>query len=392
MIFVMLGLLITPLSVRCFNARLSRGLRASLTHSSSQTQTRPLSALLAANQRSGGGGGNSRRTSSYKSRPSAGGGRRNSGSGGRSGSGSQEGTRLNKCIPSLSRRGADDAIASGLVTVNGESVINPGHRVQYKDVVKYEGKTQHWQETAEAKKKSIGAQRVHEERNFIYLKYWKPRGVTCTSDPSDPTNIISAGGFNLFPQRVFTVGRLDKESTGLILLTSDGRVNHSLLGTRFESSPVSSKAAIEGSVKEKVYVVDVGPRPPSEDQLQRLRDGVVITTEAQKDNNSKRGTSKQKKLELRAKTLPCKICRLSGGSGSDGLSSRLEFTLVEGRNRQIRKMVESIGLSVQSLHRTGFANISLKGLSEGNWAELDQKEMQVIERTIAAAAVRRDEE
>jgi 16S rRNA U516 pseudouridylate synthase RsuA-like enzyme len=55
-------------------------------------------------------------------------------------------------------------------------------------------------------------------------------------------------------------------------------------------------------------------------------------------------------------------------------------------------MVESIGLSVQSLHRTGFANISLKGLSEGNWAELDQKEMQVIERTIAAAAVRRDEE
>jgi pseudouridine synthase len=54
-------------------------------------------------------------------------------------------------------------------------------------------------------------------------------GVTCTSDPSDKTNIIKAGGFDLFPQRLFTVGRLDKDSTGLILLTSDGRVNNALL-------------------------------------------------------------------------------------------------------------------------------------------------------------------
>jgi len=253
--------------------------------------------------------------------------------------------------------------------------------------VKYNGKVQRWQETAEAKKKSIGSQRVHEERNFIYLKYWKPRGVTCTSDTSDPTNIINAGGFHLFPQRVFTVGRLDKDSTGLILLTSDGRVNHSLLGTKFESSPLSSKTAIQGSAKEKVYVVDVEPRPPTEEQLQRLREGVVITTEVQKDNNSNRGTSKQKKFEVRAKTLPCKIRRLPSGSSTttDELSTRLEFTLVEGRNRQIRKMVESIGLKVASLHRTGFATITLRGLSEGNWAELDHREMRAIERVISAA-------
>ena len=64
---------------------------------------------------------------------------------------------------------------------------------------------------------------------FVYLKYWKPRGVTSTSDPSDPTNIIKAGAFNMFPQRLFTVGRLDKDSTGLILLTSDGRVNNAML-------------------------------------------------------------------------------------------------------------------------------------------------------------------
>ena len=175
----------------------------------------------------------------------------------------EDGVRLNKCIPSMSRRSADDAIQKGSVTVNGEVMRNPGHRVTFKDVVKLDGEPQKWQEGALAKRNSISSQRVHEERNFIYLKYWKPRGVTCTADPADPTNIIAAGGFQLFPQRVFTVGRLDKDSTGLILLTSDGRLNHALLGTKFEASPPSiasdtpsaaGAGAIVGSVKEKVYV------------------------------------------------------------------------------------------------------------------------------------------
>ena len=86
---------------------------------------------------------------------------------------------------------------------------------------------QHWEEAAEAKKEAPSA--ALENRSFIYVKYWKPVGVTCTSDPSDKTNIIKAGQFDLFPQRLFTVGRLDKDSTGLILLTSDGRVNQAML-------------------------------------------------------------------------------------------------------------------------------------------------------------------
>lgn len=86
---------------------------------------------------------------------------------------------------------------------------------------------QHWEGVAEAKKVTPSV--ALEDRNFIYLKYWKSRGVTCTSDMSDKTNIIKAGNFDLFPQRVFTIGRLDKDSTGLILLTSDGRVNQAML-------------------------------------------------------------------------------------------------------------------------------------------------------------------
>ena len=86
---------------------------------------------------------------------------------------------------------------------------------------------QHWEGVAEAKK--VAPSVALEDRNFIYLKYWKSRGVTCTSDMSDKTNIIKAGNFDLFPQRVFTIGRLDKDSTGLILLTSDGRVNQAML-------------------------------------------------------------------------------------------------------------------------------------------------------------------
>jgi pseudouridine synthase len=70
------------------------------------------------------------------------------------------------------------------------------------------------------------------------------------------------------------------------------------------------------------------------------------------------------------------------------VSNRLEFTLVEGRNRQIRKMVESIGLKVLSLHRTAFANVTLRGVSEGNWAELNEREMEIIEKVIATSQER----
>ena len=85
-------------------------------------------------------------------------------------------------------------------------------KVKWGDVVKLDGKIQKWADLARARDKDITRNSM-EKRDFIYLKYWKPVGITCTMDKSDKTNIINHGDFKLFPQRLFTVGRLDKDST-----------------------------------------------------------------------------------------------------------------------------------------------------------------------------------
>ena len=194
------------------------------------------------------------------------------------------GVRLNKCLPSLSRRGADAAIEAGRVTVNGRPA-GFGVKVRPGDKVCLDGRPQRWEGLAKAMK--VQAATVLEERRFVYLKYWKPVGVTSTSDPKDASNIIAAGGFHLFPQRLFTVGRLDKDSTGLILLTSDGRVNNALL-SRAER-------------KEKIYEVTLN-RVPSDAQVRQLASGVTITTTSQRDGGGSR--------EVTRPTLPCNVTRI----------------------------------------------------------------------------------
>lgn len=274
------------------------------------------------------------------------------------GAGEDGGTRVNKCLQGLSRRAADAAVEEGRVYVNGK-IATSGLRVSRGDVVRLDGQFQHWEVVAAAKKNKLST--VLEERSFVYLKYWKPAGVTCTSDPSDKTNIISAGKFDLFPQRLFTVGRLDKDSTGLILLTSDGRLNNALL------SPHANK--------EKVYVVETS-RPATDEQVRQLANGVVITTTSQRDGGKDR--------TITAPTLPCKVRRISAGDASI-LSRTLEFTLTEGRNRQIRKMVEAIGMQVVTLHRVGFCGLTLKGLAKNNWLELSEGEMKVVASALVRA-------
>jgi 23S rRNA pseudouridine2604 synthase len=271
-----------------------------------------------------------------------------------------DGVRLNKCLGGLSRRGADDAISEGRVTINNEVASN-GRKVKKRDVVRLDGKIQHWEGVAEAKK--VAPSLILEDRSFIYVKYWKTTGVTCTSDLGDKSNIIKAGSFDLFPQRLFTVGRLDKDSSGLILLTSDGRVNEAML------SPQTKK--------EKVYNVEFD-RTPTDAQITSLCQGVLITTIAQRDSRTGSSGSKSAK-PLTAKTRPCKVFRIGGPQ-----SKKVEFTLTEGRNRQIRKMAEAIGLTVTKLHRTTFGGIGLKGLSEGNWSEFTEKEMEIIQSALKA--------
>lgn len=109
--------------------------------------------------------------------------------------------RVNKCILTLSRRGADEAVKEGRVTINGKTA-NCGDRVFKGDKVKLDGKLQAW-ESIEQAKANIPTKSM-DERSFMYVKYWKPRGVTSTSEMSDKENIIKAGRFDLLPQRMFT--------------------------------------------------------------------------------------------------------------------------------------------------------------------------------------------
>ena len=197
------------------------------------------------------------------------------------------GTRVNKCIPSLSRRQADDAVRDGRITINN-SIAALSSKVYPGDVVKLDGKLQRWEESAATRKTLTYDDLLSSDSNLVYLKYWKPVGVTCTTDKTDKSNIINAGNFDLFPQRLFPVGRLDKESSGLIILTSDGNIVNQLLASK--------------NLKEKKYIVELNKEPTEED-IHKLAEGVIITTSMQRDSGKK---------FLTARTLPCKISRIKG--------------------------------------------------------------------------------
>ena len=240
-----------------------------------------------------------------------------------------DGVRLNKCIPSLSRRGADLAIRDGRVTLNGTLWRDPGYRCRRGDVVCCDGIVQPWTTFDDARRSSTDF--------FLYLKYWKPQGVICTRD-----SLL----FDL-DQRVFPVGRLDKDTTGLLLLTSDGRVPEKLLRPAMKQP--------------KVYEVHLD-RPPTDDQLDALRTGVVITTV------TPRATGRR---SLTASTRPCKVDRIS--------RNVIRMTLREGRNRQIRRMCDALDLTVKHLHRISFAGIDLSGLQRpGDWLPLRDQELNLL--------------
>uniref|UniRef100_A0A7S1U5Z8 RNA-binding S4 domain-containing protein n=1 Tax=Phaeomonas parva TaxID=124430 RepID=A0A7S1U5Z8_9STRA len=304
------------------------------------------------------------------------------------------GLRVNRALPQHSRREADRLIQAGRVEVNGE-VATPGTRVGPKDDVRLDGRVvkgaqQHVRrelaaaaalgggaggKPGKAKEGKGGKKRLKPSERvavdgisaggraalldapLAYIKYWKPAGVTCTTDPKDKTNVISAGGFGKLPARVFPVGRLDKDSTGLLLLTSDGRVPNAMLRS-------SKKQPKEYLVRTKRRVDDSA--------INALRRGVVISTPVQRDG---RGPAKV----ITAKTKPCTVTR----SGRD--AQQLRFVLTEGRNRQIRRMVAKVGNEVVELHRDRFCGVTLKGLRPGQWAECSKAERRIIEAALVDA-------
>ena len=231
----------------------------------------------------------------------------------------EDSTSLNKYISQTgicSRREADKWIDAGRVQINGKVAVK-GNRVFEKDDVKLDGKS------------------IVNKNKLIYIALHKPPGVTCTTDLKDKDNIIDFIGH---PQRIFPIGRLDKPSTGLILLTNDGDIVNKIL--RAENN------------HEKEYIVKVD-RPISDNFIQRMGNGIPI---------------------LGTKTNKCFVEKIS--------KFTFKIILTQGLNRQIRRMCEFLNYNVVSLKRIRIMSILLGNLRPGDWRDLTEKEMDTLNQQL----------
>lgn len=221
--------------------------------------------------------------------------------------------RLNKFISETgvsSRREADSWIEAGRVTVNGQ-VASLGTKVGEGDIVCVDGRR-------------IGATRQH-----VYIALNKPAGVTCTTERDVPGNIVDFVGHR---ERIFPIGRLDKDSEGLILLTNHGDIVNEVLRSENEH--------------EKEYVVTVD-RPVTEIFLNGMASGVRI---------------------LGTVTKPCRIRRVGPAT--------FRIILTQGLNRQIRRMCSFFGYKVVRLQRVRIMHIGLGSLPSGRWRDLTPDEVR----------------
>lgn len=254
------------------------------------------------------------------------------------------GIRINKCFTEFaSRRESDEFITEERVKING-TVAAPGARVNPGDEVTLDGKIVDWERlTVQPSSKT-----------FHYVKHWKREHVLCTTDQSSGNSIVQEVQLPNISDRMFPVGRLDECSTGLILLTSDGRLPNAVLGASKQWT--------------KKYLVTTD-RWVSDDDLSSVRKGVVINTVSKRD----RGV----RIKRSAATAPCEVERQEDD---------LLITLHEGRNRQIRKMFGALGYTVEVLHRLEFMGITLAGLDgPGDSCELDEKEMNLVKIALGEA-------
>jgi 23S rRNA pseudouridine2604 synthase len=220
--------------------------------------------------------------------------------------------RLNKYISETgvcSRREADKWIEAGRVTCNGQTAAL-GTQVQAGDEIRVDGE-------------AIGA-----KKKQIYIALNKPVGITCTTEAHIEDNIIDLVGY---PERIFPIGRLDKDSEGLILLTNNGDIVNEIL--RSENN------------HEKEYIVTVD-RPITDLSLKMMAGGVKIRGEL---------------------TKPCLVRRVD--------QETFRMILTQGLNRQIRRMCSALGYKARRLQRVRIMNIQLGALSAGKWRHLTDPEL-----------------
>ena len=231
-----------------------------------------------------------------------------------------DGVRLNKYLSDAgvcSRREADKFIAEGLVLIDGEVAIT-GSKVTPDQVVTLKGKE------------------VKREEKLVLIAFHKPRGIVCTTDKRDKDNIID---YIKYSSRIFPIGRLDKDSEGLILLTNDGNIVNKILRA--------------GNNHEKEYIVTVN-KPITSEFLEGMAAGVPI---------------------LDTVTKPCIIKALN--------KTTFQIIITQGLNRQIRRMCEYFDFKVLTLKRVRIMNINLGHLQLGGYRNVTDKELAGLNDLIA---------
>lgn len=223
--------------------------------------------------------------------------------------------RINKYISLTgfcSRKRTEKLINSGRITIN-TSICQQDSTVEPGDIILIDG------------------QPIADKKDNVYIILNKPTGVTCTANPEIKDNIID---FINYPERIFAVGRLDKASEGLLLLTNDGLIVNEML--RSENN------------HEKEYIVTVD-KYITESFIESMARGVEI---------------------LNTITKPCQVSRIN--------DYQLRMIITEGLNRQIRRMCKVFGFRVQRLQRVRIMNIELRELSLGQWRHLGADELREL--------------
>lgn len=228
----------------------------------------------------------------------------------------QNSIRINKYLSEVgfcSRRAADQLLEEGRITINGK-IPDLGTKVFPQDIVRVDGKI-------------VGKPKT----NHIYIAFNKPVGIVSTTDTKgEKDNIIDYIGHK---ERIFPIGRLDKDSEGLILLTSEGDIVNKILRAK--------------NNHEKEYIVTVD-RPIDRAFVKRMSSGIPI---------------------LDTVTDPCKVELIS--------KFKFRITLTQGLNRQIRRMCQYLGYSVRQLKRIRIMNIHLD-IPVGKWRDLTEKELEEL--------------
>lgn len=227
----------------------------------------------------------------------------------------EENIRLNKFLSDAgycSRREADRLIDAGKVMVNNKPALM-GQKVSKQDIV------------------TVNGNKITREEEQIIIAFNKPVGVECTTDIKNPDNIVDYIGYE---KRIYPIGRLDKNSQGLILLTNDGSIVNNIL-----------KAS---NYHEKEYVVTVD-KPVTDSFVNAMSNGVKILDKV---------------------TRKCKVAKVNKHTFS--------IVLTQGLNRQIRRMCETLGYNVQKLKRVRIMDVELGNLPIGQYRNLTDNEVKSL--------------